>query len=249
MHARTRSIAILALLVVTAGCVAAPGAGDPSGSALDDTTPDAASVAAAHERALDAAGSYTYEAEASATVDGESAGSSSLSAAVDRPADRTLVETGSVLGPVVTYVENGTAYQRIGAEEPQYRTLEIDATAGEVVSTDVAPVVRNHTFEANGSTTVAGEQVSTYEAHATGSNATLQTDLGEGVTVESVEVTLAVRDDGLIVRQHITAAISFAGDERDGTFTRTVTYSDVGTTDVTTPDWIEDARDAGSADA
>lgn len=249
MHARSRSIVILALLVMTAGCVAAPGAGDASGSALDDSTPDGASVAATHERALDAAGSYTYEAEASATIDGENAGSSSLSAAVDRPADRTLVETGSVLGPVVTYVENGTAYQRIGAEEPQYRTLEIDAPVGDLVSTDVAPVVRNNSFEANGSTTVAGEQVRLYEAHATGSNATLQTDLGEGVTVDSVDVTLAVRDDGLIVRQHTTAAISLDGDGRDGTFTRTVTYSDIGTTEVTAPDWIEDARDAGSADA
>lgn len=248
MHARTRSIAILALLVVTAGCVGAPGAGDASGAA-PGAAPSADAIATAHQDALSAAGSYTYTAEATATVDGQTAGSSALSAAVDRETDRTLVETDTAVGPVTTYVDSGTAYQRIGAEEPQYRTLEIDATADEVVSTDVGPSIGNHTFEANGTATVDGQQVRTYEAHETGSNATLQTDLGEGVSVESVTVTLSVRDDGLVVRQDTSAEISLGDAQAEGTFDRTVTYSNVGSTAVTAPDWVDDAREAGGGDA
>ncbi|MGM0398000.1 MAG: DUF7537 family lipoprotein [Halobacteriota archaeon] len=248
MHARTRSIAILALLVVTAGCVGAPGVGDSPGTGIDDA-PDGDTIATAHQDGLAAAGSYTYTAEAGATVDGRSAGSSSLSAAVDLNADRTLVETDTALGPATTYVESGTAYQRVGAEEPQYRTLDVNASAGEVVSTDVAPAIANHTFEANGTGAVNGQQVRTYEARATGSNATLPTDLGEGISVESVTVVLSVREDGVIVEQRTQAELALDGGETDGTYTRTVTYTDIGDTDVVAPDWVDDAREAGGTDA
>lgn len=248
MHVRTRSIAILAVLVVTAGCLAAPGGGDSTGTSIDDT-PDGDAIAAAHQEALTAAGSYTYSAEASASVDGRSAGTSELSAAVDLASDRTLVETDAAVGPVSTYVESGTAYQRIGTDQPRYDTLDVNASASEIVSTDVAPAIRNHTFETNGTATVDGQQVRTYEAQATGSNATLPTDLGEGITVESVTVVLSVREDGVILKQQTHAELGLDGGETDGTYTRTVTYTDVGQTDVVAPDWIEDARAAGGSDA
>ncbi|AKH98168.1 DUF7537 family lipoprotein [Halanaeroarchaeum sulfurireducens] len=236
MHARTRTVAILALVVVTAGCLSAPGAG----SSID---------ASAHDRALESAGSYTYTVQAAATVDGQAAGTSNLTAAVDQDNDRALIETTSAYGPVESYVANDTVVQRIGIEPPQYRTLETDMSAGDVVSTGVAPVVANHSFEANGTGTVDGQQVEIYEANATGANASLRQDLGEGVAVESVQVTLAVRQDGLVLRQQTTAELSLAGGETAGTYTRTVTFSDVGSTDVPTPDWLSEATDAASADA
>ncbi|MFW5903279.1 MAG: DUF7537 family lipoprotein, partial [Halolamina sp.] len=190
------------------------------------------------------AGSYTYAVEANATVDGQAAGDSSLTAAVDTDANRSIVETTSTAGPVETVVSNGTVYQRIGAENPQYRTFDADFPAGDVVSTDVAPLVRNHSFTHSGTATVDGRTVQTYEAHANGTDATLQRDLGEGVVVESVDVTLAVREDGVVVRHHTAAELAFANEEATGTYDRTVRYADVGSTDVPAPDWIDEATNA-----
>ena len=236
MHTRTRTVAILALVVVTAGCLSAPGAG----STID---------AGAHDRALEFAGSYTYTVQTAATVDGQAAGTTNLTAAVDQDKDRALVETTSSFGPVKSYVANDTVVQRIGADDPRYRTFETDMSAGDTVAFDVAPVLANHSFEANGTGTVDGQQVRIYEASATGENATFRQDLGEGVAIESVQMTLAVRQDGLVLRQRTTADMSIAGGASAGTYNRTVTFTDVGSTDVSTPDWVSEATDSASADA
>lgn len=244
MHARTRAMAVLVILVVTAGCLAAPGVDDASAAELDAST-----AAAEHEQALETAGSYTYTVEASATLDGQSAGTSTITAAVDIEADRARVESESLLGPVTAYVENGSVYQRIGTEEPRYQTADSDVEAAEVVSSDVAAVVSNHTFAPNGTASVNGERVRTYEANSTGENATLRQDLGDGIVVETVEASLSVNDDGVVVRQQVVAAVSIEGEQSVGTYTRTVTYTDVGSTTVERPSWLDDAREATDADA
>lgn len=244
MHARTRAVAVLALLVLSAGCLAAPGATGASGDDLDAST-----VAADHDRALEDAGSYTYTVEASATVDGESAGSSSLSAAVDVEADRARVESESTLGPVTAYVENGSVYQRVGSDPPQYQTLDGDVVAGELVSSDVAGFVANHSFEPNGTATVDGQDVRRYEARSTGENATIRQDLGERIVVDAVEATMSVNEDGVVVRQRTTANLSIQDGQSTGTYTRTVTYADVGSTAIDRPPWLDDARAATDGDA
>ncbi|MFB6132940.1 MAG: hypothetical protein ABEJ44_06010 [Halanaeroarchaeum sp.] len=239
MHVRTRAVAVLALIVVSAGCLAAPGATGASGADLN-----ASIVATEHERALEAAGSYTYRVAASATVDGRSAGSSSITAAVDVVADRARVQSQSALGPVTTYLENGSVYQRVGTDPPQYQTLEGNVSAGEVVSSHVAAFVANYSFEPNGTTTIDGEVVRVYVAHATGSNATIRQDFGENVDVTEVEATLAVNEDGVVVRHHIVANLSIQGGKSVGTYTRTVTFTNVGSTDVDRPPWLDEARAA-----
>lgn len=244
MHTRTRTVVLLAILLAVSGCVSAPSAGNSAEPSFEGTA-----VATAHASALETAGSYTYSVEANATVDGQAAGDSKLRAAVDLSANRSTVESSSDYGPIETYVSNGTVYQRIGAENPRYRTLDVTFGAEDVVSTDVGPLVRNHTFVSNGTTTVDGSAVQRYETHATGSNATLQQDFGDGVSVETLDVTLGVRDDGVVVRQHTTAELAFETENVTGTYTRTVTYTDVGSTSVPRPDWIDDAVNATDSDA
>lgn len=244
MHARTRIVAIFLVLVTTAGCLAAPGVGDVNGETFDGDA-----VATEHQQALTESGSYTYDVEASVTVDGTSAGGSNLTAAVDLASEEVLVSSDTRAGPVTTYLAEGIAYQRIGVEEPQYRTFEPEVDAGDVVRTDISPVVDTYSFEANGSDTVNGQQVRTYTATQTGANATLLEDFGEGVAVDSVTVTLSVRDDGVVVREETRATLEIDGGDSEGTYHRTATYRDVGSTDVTAPDWLDAADSAGSADA
>lgn len=244
MHPRTRAVAVLALLVVSAGCLAAPGANGASGAALDAST-----VATEHQQALDAAGSYTYTVEASATVDGQSAGTSSLTAAVDVAANRARVESESALGPVTAYVENGSVYQRVGTDSPQYQTLDGDVGTDEIVQSHVASFVANHSFASNGTATIDGEAVRIYEATATGENATIRQDLGDRIVVDAVDATLAVNDDGVVVRQHTEAQLSLGDGQSVGTYTRTVTYTQLGSTTVDRPAWLDDARAATDGDA
>lgn len=244
MHARTRIVAMVLILVTTAGCLAAPGVGDANGETFDGDT-----VAADHQQALTESGSFTYDVEASVTVDGTSAGGSNLTAAVDLASEEVLVSSDTQVGPVTTYLEEGTAYQRIGVEEPEYRTFEPEVNASDVVRTDISPVVDAYSFEASGSDTLNGQQVTTYTAAETGANATLLEDFGDDVAVESVTVTLSVRDDGVVVREETQATLALEGGDREGTYSRTATYRDVGSTDVTAPDWLDAAASAGSADA
>lgn len=246
MHARTRALtAVLALAVLAAGCVAPPGA---AGSGQPHETPlDADTVGADHAAALSSVGSYTYDATAAATLDGQSAGTSNLSAAVDTENDRALVTADTAFGPVDTYLANGTVAQRIGADQPQYRTFESDAGAGDLVAANPAATVRNYTFVANGTDTVNGQRVWLYEATASGEDAHLQQSLGDGVAVTNVTVTLAIRGDGLVVRQDVAATIAVG--ERTGTYTRTTAYSALGTTSVDRPAWTDAATNATATDA
>lgn len=248
MHARTRALtALLALVVLAAGCVAAPGAtqaGQPHETPLDAQT-----VADQHQQALDAAGSYAYDATATATLDGQSAGSSNLTAVVEADRDRSRVVTETAFGPVETYVSNGTVAQRIGAENPQYRAFEGDVAAGDVVAPTVGPTVGNYTFTPNGTVTMNDQRVWRYEAHLSGENATLQRSLGEGITVTDVRVTLDVRADGLVVRQQTTATIAVADGNRTGTYQRTATYSNLGSATVERPDWVDEALNPDAQNA
>lgn len=243
MHIGTRGVVVLALLLGTAGCLGAPGTGQSPGEGPLAT----ADVVAAHESALAAAGSYTVSIAANATVGGSPAGSSTATAAIDVDENHARLASSTRIGPAVTYVEDGTLYQRVGASDPRYRTASVNLTAGDVVSLDAGPLLANYTFLATGRTTLHGAPVRRYVATATGENATLRIDFGPSVTVKSVTVEVLIREDGLIQARRVTAQLR-VGDAA-GTYVRSVVYTAVGTTTVTRPDWIEVARNAIRADA
>ncbi|MFB6094734.1 MAG: hypothetical protein ABEJ77_07315 [Halanaeroarchaeum sp.] len=239
MHTGTRGALAIALLLVTAGCLGAPGTAlaPDGGGALD-----ADDAAAAHESALASAGSYTVTVAANATVGGSPAGDSRITAAVSPAADRARLTSTTQFAPVVSYLENGTLYQRVGTTNPQYRTTSVNLTAADVVSLDVRPLLANHSFDATGRTTREGASVRRYVATATGENATLRADFGPNVTVTSVTVTLLIRDDGLIQSRRVTARLRVGATA--GTYERSVAYTAVGATAVSRPDWIGAARNA-----
>lgn len=238
MHARTRLVAaLLTVVVLTAGCVSAPGGAAPYQPPLDGEA-----VASGHDAALAAAGTYTVTANTTASLGGERLGASQLIARVDRGSDRAFLATDTVFGQVHTYVANDTIYQRVGDENPQYRVTDRAVDVGVVAAPDLNATVSNYTFVANGTTTLDGRAVWVYEANQTGENASVSRDLGSGLVTVGVNVTLYLRDEGLVVRQVSNATITANDGQLEGSFVRTVEYSDVGSTTVQTPDWLDEAR-------
>ncbi|MFB6071080.1 MAG: hypothetical protein ABEJ76_08650 [Halanaeroarchaeum sp.] len=240
MHARSRSVVgVLALLVVTAGCVSAP-----TGGAPHETPLDAETVAADHWSVFANAGTYTVTANSTATLGGQRMGTSTVWAAIDRPANRANLTVDTAIGQVDTYVDGGRVYQRVGETDPQYRVVERHVNVSRIVRPDLVATVENYTFEANGTATVNGQEVWVYEANQTGENATLVRDLGANVLTVAVDVTLYVREDGLVVRRVSNATIAANDGALTGTFVRTTTYSGIGTTTVDRPSWVEAAANA-----
>lgn len=242
MDARSRLVAaVVAIALLTAGCTAAPTGGQPYETPLQ---PDA--VASGHQQALADAGTYTVTVNQSVSLGGDSLGTSTLTARIDERGDRANLTSASGLARVDVYVANGTAYQRVGTENPQYRVANPDGLAvSELAGPDLAATIGNVTFAANGTTTFDGEQVWVYEATRTGENATVQQDLGSRLSVRTVNVTLYVREDGLVVRRHARATVGT--DTLTGTFVTTATYEAVGSTAVIRPDWVDAATNATAA--
>jgi len=244
MDDRPRYIALLAAVLVvavtTAGCVGMPASGPPY-----DTPIDAQTIASDHQAALDEAGSYTITANTSVSLGGaNSAGESTVVARIDETNQRANFSTTTAFGPISVYVDDDTLYQRIGDTDAQYQVQQRSVNVSSIGSPDVAGTVSNYSFVANGSTTLNGDTVWRYEANATGENASLPQNIGQTFGASTVDVTLYVRQDGLVVRQVTNTTIVDDSDQQLGSWRSTITYSEVGSTTVEEPDWLSEARNA-----
>lgn len=240
-HRAPVAVGVVALVVVAAlaGCL---GAGAPY-----EGSPPPEQIEQRHVDALRGAGSFTYRArlDANASV---AQFSTNVTAAVQYDPASRLVEVNTSQASESRYVPpEGPAYGRVVAgDSVTYRRL--DAASIQNVSRYERPPLSNLTraydFERAGTATVDGEKTWVYRANATTLNESAVGPVGEAASqLENVHTTirLYVRSDGLVKRLQYRVDATVMG--RDLSLTYRVTYTDVGSTAVTAPDWLDEAKD------
>ncbi|MFB6072743.1 MAG: hypothetical protein ABEJ88_07230 [Halobacterium sp.] len=253
---RTLATLAVAALLVTAGCSAFGGGGTdatttspPAGDAGDpvyETPLNASAVADEHLAALEAAGSYTVESTAVSESSARNAtretntvirGDLGSGAVFTRTAARQQVVEGYAFA-------NGTGYQRF--EMPD-QTRYVNATgrlgnASQYARGTVASFVGLFEFSYAGTTTENGQTVHVYEAEGASSlntSAPAFASLNES-NVKAANATLHVRSDGVVVLASYDITVSLRGNTQRVDATQR--FTNVGSTDVSPPAWIPEAR-------
>ena len=249
-------LALLAVagLVALAGCSAALPGGDASPSPDADLEPadplyevplEDSSLLADHEAALEARGSFTVVQNATMNnMDGQRY--QSRTRARVSPTDGTVYSTHrpEPVAQIYRY-GNGTSYlQVVSADSRSYeRNPPSNRSAAEWARQSISGVVSLVDFEHVGATTRRGERVHVYRAtDPEDVNTSVLAPAAERVEVDLLNATLAVRESGLVTALGIQYTLALDSGQRS--FDRTTRFSRFGTTDVSPPAWVDDARAA-----
>lgn len=167
--------------------------------------------------------------------------------------------TSTITSPSFNTSSSGTTYTTgsetfvrvtsIGSNQSQYRYGQEPYNATDPVPINFSVAGGENLFESQetfwqdrGTTTFEGESVQRYTADGVNSMPNLSDALGASFSqIDNVNATLLVTDDGLI--RHMN--IHIEGQTEEGVTSSmivTFTISDVGTTTVPTPDWLDEAR-------
>lgn len=245
------AVAVLAALLVLAGCSGGPTDGDggaatptPSGPVYELPS-SGDTLADGHDTALRSAGSFT--AETNVTSRDEAAGqvvSIVATSAVDRDTGAVLMHADVGGAEQTVYVDpSGEAYQRATAGgSTSYQRLEAAPDITALYELPVAPLVDESTLAYVGRDEVDGVAVAVYEVTDLES---LLTPSGVGSTgsvdagsVESFDVRLAVSADGVVRLFDYHVVVDIDGSTQS--MTVRITYRDVGSTTVERPDWVDE---------
>lgn len=245
--ARHRSLSLgvvtLAILVALAGCL--------GGGAPYKQSPPPEKVEQKHTTALRDAGSFIYNSHTStdAAIIERSA---NVTAAVELDPSTRLVRVTESGDTSALYVPpNGQPYSReVDGDTVEYDRISNDSVRN--VSRYMQPplenLTRSYTFARNGTTTIGGQKTWVYRANASTLNESTAGPIAETVSeLENVNttITLYIRSNGLVKRVSYRASATVAG--QSVSLTYRLTYTDVGSTDVTEPSWLDEAKSvAGS---
>lgn len=260
MRRQFTALAVVALLVV-AGC-SGGGGGDGTTTAPGDTTTavdattaepiygpplDATEVADAHYAALEDAGSYSVESNAT----------QELSSQNRTTATSTLIRGDLASGAVYTRTAaqqqtiegygfgNGTAYQRFQTnDQVQYVNASGRmGNASQYARTTIESYVGLFDFSYAGTTTENGETVHVYEAEGASELNTSAPAFGtlNESNVDAASATMHVREDGLVTLAgyDLTATIQDVEQRVDVT----QRFTGVGETTVEEPSWLGEAEE------
>lgn len=239
----TLSVVVLAVLVALAGCT---GGGAPYGE-----SPSPEKVEQQHASALREAGSFTYNSQVradAAVVDL----STNVTAAVELDPNTRLVRVNSSELSSVLYVPpSGQPYSRsIEGETVEYERVSNESVrnVSRYIHPPLANLTRSYDFARAGTATVAGQKTWVYRANATTLNESTAGPLAETISeLETLNTTirLYVRSDGLVKRvsYHVDATVL----SEEISLTYRVTYTDVGSTDVTAPSWLDQAKSVANS--
>lgn len=242
----------VAALTATAGCnlggqpdITGP-SGDLSGPKLNSTTADA----------VESAGSYTFHRDARIVAANGRETTVTITTRVDFESQQGLREasqntTGRTLTPNITravYTSGETTYRR--QETVQGVTYDMQEGDGELNPVNVNSFSRNYTafttafdFEENGTATVAGTTTTRYSSVNLTDGSALADNAN--ATVVNASATLYIDDNGAVRRLSIEYGV-----RADGSTTRiqfTDTISNLGSTTVSEPGWVSEARSASSS--
>jgi hypothetical protein len=262
MIRRIVPIVLVSLLVVLAGCTGAGGGDGGDGDEGVTTSEPAApsdggsagdgDVALVENRtaALRAAGSYTSVWKMESSSEGEVVGGMTYTHAVDYENERSrfsmlMTNEGEVSNDHETFHADGVTYARYGAgEDATYQVNEAPfapENAPFSVQSYVADGEDLSDFTAVGAETYDGVSVTRYE-RTDRPNWVAAQGADDEFTWTEFTYTVLVDEDGLVRSE------SWGGEGvDDGGVRHTMEFSysltDVGSTSVEEPDWIEAARD------
>lgn len=249
------SVAVLALLVVTAGCLGGSGPAVPDGSDGPDT--DAGDTGAGSDvtlvenrtAALQSAGSYTSTWSTTVSEDGTVSSRSEYVTRVDYDARRfgfgsTVTSGGDAQTSMTLFHADGTTYQRTGQGEDAYytarnATFELPRTAGSSLAINDGDDLES--FAVAGTETFDGVQVMRYVREDRPAWIQAQSQTEDQVTWKEFTYEVLVDSDGLVRSVHWRAE---GVDEAGGSHTVEFSYelTDIGSTSVEEPDWTSEAR-------
>jgi hypothetical protein len=210
---------------------------------------DPATVLDRHEAALADAGTFTAVQESTyrAVEGGDFRQQTNVTAAVDLDRDRTLVVQNVTLqGESVAYGNATVGYERLSVgDDARYRVAPDNVTApGFYARPPVDRYLRGLNYTLDGTETRDGTTVSTYVVDGTD-----QLTPGEhGLTViasenvTDVSSRLSIREDGRIEAFEYRARGTANGATVE--YTIALTWERVGSTPVSAPAWVSDARNA-----
>jgi hypothetical protein len=270
-HRRVILVVAVAALAVLAGCTGGNGPGTATPANNSTATPadgqsiepvaelDASYLNNNTEAAVEDGGSYTSETAYYLylnTTRGESESWANSTQRVDfesgqgaREAAQTFLGDQPTTTTQSVYTANGTTYQRLNNSLGVSYDLQT-GDGGTVRPVNLTSFQGNYTFltssfayEANGTETVDGTTTVRY------SSTNLTDDSyfvsSEDATVSDASSTLYV-DDGVVRR----ASISYNVTATTGSSATdlTISLTDIGSTTVQEPDWVDDARDSAATE-
>lgn len=253
---RLLAVALVGLLVASAGCAQIPGmggdGGDDGSSDIDPYTEsgdelDGETVSTDHVAAIEDAGSYTYDVTFEA-ADGESSLSIDAHIEADMESDEAYsVQESNFFGNQTTYkyTSGNVTYERSvseGDEEnAQYKTS--DDSRVEPVNTTPSfepTLVDGVEWSQEGTEERDGVGVTRYESTGV-ANVTALVGAGtDAENVTNVSATMLVDADGVVRQYDLTYTVEEGDSET--TVTYEVSTSAVGSTSVEEPDWLDEAR-------
>lgn len=252
MKGRVLPTVLVVLIVLLAGC-AGGGNGDvASGETPEDSSNNGGDVTLVENRtaALMDAGSYTSTWEMAFDSDGERAGATTYTHAVDYENERSnfgmrMGGEEEVTTDHETFYADGTLYTRYGSgEDATYQVATGEFAPGNTlfsVESSFASGADLEAFEAAGSETYDGVTVTRYERTDDPSWVTNQATDGE-FTWTSFDYVVLVDEDGL-VRYESWGGDGVDADGVEQTMTFSYSLTGVGSTTVEDPDWLTTAQE------
>lgn len=264
MRKQIAAIAVAALLVF-AGCSAggdggattAPGtdaptdgttteSGSDGGAPVYESPLDATTVAQNHDTVLRDAGTFTLVSTSNQSQGGQSLGvTSSVAANVDSGEVYSEQNANDRVVEVYSY-GNGTAYQRLelSSGETQYTVPPQPPNASQIAGGQLQSFVSAFALDHAGSETVDGASTDVYEASGVedvNESAFPQLDVEN---VSSADASVYVTEDGLV--KQFGYSLTVATENGEATIAVQQQYTEVGSTTVEQPPWLDEARENAS---
>ncbi len=254
-------------LVLLAGCSGVPGFGGGSGDAY--TAPgeplNASALQADHTENLREAGSFTVTINGSSAFGNDSTEQGTVVRA-DLENNRTLQQAdiaqsmgGQATGGTQTlYVEDGTAYVRLAfgsdnGTQTQYQVVNLSGQASQqspsrqfLTLNQYVSIIDGGNWTQQGTESFEGTTVTRYTVNGTDAfdASSLAAAGAPAPNVTDFEATMLVTADGTIRKLAFTFEAVAQG--QPITVTNDLVVSDVGSTTVEQPGWLDEARNASS---
>ncbi|PSQ27832.1 hypothetical protein BRD03_06375 [Halobacteriales archaeon QS_9_68_17] len=255
---RLLTVALVGLLVASAGCAQIPGIGGDGGDGdggSSDIEPyaesgdelDGETVSSDHAAALQEAGSFTYEVSLEA-ADGESSLSINARVEADVENDEAYsVQESNLFG-------NQTAYKYTSGDSTYEKTVrgsdEENAQYATSEDGQVQPVNTTPSFEASlvdglewsqeGTEEQNGVGVTRYESTGVANVTALAGAGTDAENVSDASATMYLDADGVVRQYDLTYTVQEGDSETAVTYE--VETTGVGSTSVEEPDWLDEAR-------
>lgn len=247
MDMRGRKLAIGGLVLFLATLITVGGVVTQPAPVYEPPLADGSDIVDRHAGALDAAGGFTHEARTTITINGSVHANRTTVARFDNASGASIVaQTGPRMGRLVAYSDGaGTRYQRLETPRGAVRygqPLGLLTQSSRYTRAGLTPLLRDVDYSYQGLAEIDGTTVHEYAAtNVSDLEGLVETD-GEGSAVtRTVDLRVAIGSDGVFKRVTVLVV------QRDGDRTRrldsSLSFSEVGTTTVSAPPWLAEARE------